>query len=217
MNEKDFHGLLQGVREAGAYVRGNRAVAAKIDRIDPGSVAAIRTRLKLSQKGFSAVFGISTATLRNWEQGRRQPTGAARLLLRVAAKYPRPCWKLSGRKSTAAPQTTRAGTTLPLRLFVKSQDVTSSVLSHTVWFPITITCRLGTLCRFNYMLLISGVSILDFRHGADRMAQEYRTKMDFRSGVLAIINTHQYQVPFTWAHDWMDIHSAWRNNLCIKK
>ena len=30
-----------------------------------------------------------TATLRNWEQGRRQPTGAARVLLRIAAKHPK--------------------------------------------------------------------------------------------------------------------------------
>ena len=34
-------------------------------------------------------FGISLATLRNWEQGRRQPTGAVRVLLRVAAKHPK--------------------------------------------------------------------------------------------------------------------------------
>jgi hypothetical protein len=34
------------------------------------------------------MLGISVSTLRNWEQGRRQPEGAARVLLRVAAKYP---------------------------------------------------------------------------------------------------------------------------------
>lgn len=33
--------------------------------------------------------GISMATLHNWEQGRRQPTGDARVLLRVAAKHPK--------------------------------------------------------------------------------------------------------------------------------
>jgi len=38
---------------------------------------------------FSTAFGISPATLRSWEQGRRQPTGAARVLLRVAAKHPK--------------------------------------------------------------------------------------------------------------------------------
>lgn len=89
MKDADFRNLLQGIREAGAYVRGNKRGAARIDRIDPESVAAIRARLRLSQKAFSSAFGISPATLRNWEQGRRQPTGAARVLLRVAAKHPK--------------------------------------------------------------------------------------------------------------------------------
>jgi putative transcriptional regulator len=89
MKEADFQTLLQGIREAGAYLRGNKRAAATVDRIDPESVAAIRTKLRLSQKEFSSAFGISPATLRNWEQGRRQPSGAARVLLRVAAKHPK--------------------------------------------------------------------------------------------------------------------------------
>lgn len=86
MKDADFKNLLQGVREAGAYLRGNKSLAA---RIDPGSVAAIRAKLRLSQEEFSSAFGISKGTLRNWEQGRRQPTGAARVLLRVATKHPK--------------------------------------------------------------------------------------------------------------------------------
>ena len=89
MKDDDFNKLLDGVREAGAYLRGNKKVAARVDRVDPASVAAIRAKMHLSQDKFSAAFGISPATLRNWEQGRRQPTGAARVLLRVAAKYPK--------------------------------------------------------------------------------------------------------------------------------
>ena len=89
MKDVDFQNLLQGVREAGAYLRGNKKAAARVDHIDPSSVIAIRTKLHLSQTEFSAAFGISPATLRNWEQGRRQPTGAARILLRVAAKHPK--------------------------------------------------------------------------------------------------------------------------------
>ncbi|HUG10597.1 MAG TPA: type II toxin-antitoxin system MqsA family antitoxin [Opitutaceae bacterium] len=89
MKETEFQNLLQGIRDAGAYMRGNKKVVTRVDRIDPGFVTAIRTKLNLSQKAFSAAFGISTSTLRNWEQGRRQPTGAARVLLRVAAKHPK--------------------------------------------------------------------------------------------------------------------------------
>ncbi len=89
MKDSDFQNLLQGVREAGSYLRGNKKVATRVDHISPESVAAIRAKLQLSQTAFSAAFGISPATLRNWEQGRRQPTGAARVLLRVAAKHPK--------------------------------------------------------------------------------------------------------------------------------
>jgi putative transcriptional regulator len=88
MKKSEFQELLQSIREAGAYLRGDKRVAVRIDRIEPDSVAAVRTRLGLSQPQFARALGISTATLQNWEQGRRQPTGAARVLLRVAAKHP---------------------------------------------------------------------------------------------------------------------------------
>ena len=88
MNEKDFQGLLQGVRELKAALKGDKSVIARIDRIEPDSVAAIRAKLRLSQPAFASAFGISTGTLRNWEQGRRQPSGAARVLLRVADRHP---------------------------------------------------------------------------------------------------------------------------------
>ena len=88
MKKSEFQELLQSIREAGAYLRGDKRVAVRVDRIEPDSVAAVRTRLGLSQPQFARALGISTATLQNWEQGRRQPTGAARVLLRVVAKHP---------------------------------------------------------------------------------------------------------------------------------
>jgi putative transcriptional regulator len=51
-------------------------------------VALIRARLKLSQGEFARLLGISVDTLQNWEQGRRKPSGAARVLLKVAARHP---------------------------------------------------------------------------------------------------------------------------------
>jgi len=88
MKEADFQNLLQGIREAGSYLRGNKKTASRVDHIHPDSVIAIRTKLRLSQKAFSSAFGISPATLRNWEQLRREPHGPARSLLLVAAKQP---------------------------------------------------------------------------------------------------------------------------------
>ena len=42
----------------------------------------------MSQNAFADQFGISPATLRNWEQGRRQPDGLARVLLTIIDREP---------------------------------------------------------------------------------------------------------------------------------
>lgn len=47
-----------------------------------------RTRLEMSQQQFAAMLGISVRTLHDWEQGRREPSGAARTLLKIAARHP---------------------------------------------------------------------------------------------------------------------------------
>ncbi|MBI4663149.1 MAG: helix-turn-helix domain-containing protein [Verrucomicrobia bacterium] len=52
------------------------------------SIAATRLKLGLSQTEFAQLLGISVRTLHHWEQGTRTPSGAARVLLRVAALNP---------------------------------------------------------------------------------------------------------------------------------
>jgi DNA-binding transcriptional regulator YiaG len=52
-------------------------------------IAALRTFVGLTQTDFAKAMGISVHTLRNWEQGRRQPEGPAIALLRIAARHPR--------------------------------------------------------------------------------------------------------------------------------
>ena len=52
-------------------------------------IAALRRFVGLSQPKFAQAIGISVHTLRNWEQGRRRPEGAAIALLRIAARHPR--------------------------------------------------------------------------------------------------------------------------------
>ncbi len=51
-------------------------------------VAEARAKTGLSQEKFAALLGVSPRTLRDWEQGRRSPSGAARTLLRIAARHP---------------------------------------------------------------------------------------------------------------------------------
>ena len=54
----------------------------------PVDVRALRARLGYSQEEFAGRFGIDVATLRNWEQGRTQPDGPARTLLRLIDRDP---------------------------------------------------------------------------------------------------------------------------------
>lgn len=52
-------------------------------------VAATRQKLGLTQTEFASLLGISARTLQHWEQGTRTPTGAARVLLKLAATHPK--------------------------------------------------------------------------------------------------------------------------------
>ena len=87
MNDDLFAELLQSVREGGSILRGKRRPS-RAFRVDEPNVRAIRRSYRLSQDKFAALMGISPATLRNWEQGRRKPEGSARVLLRVVQRHP---------------------------------------------------------------------------------------------------------------------------------
>lgn len=52
-------------------------------------VAAVRRKTGLSQPVFARQIGVPVATLRNWEQGHRSPTGPARVLLALVDRNPR--------------------------------------------------------------------------------------------------------------------------------
>jgi putative transcriptional regulator len=91
MKDELFEELVASVREGGAILRGEVTPARKFIVAGP-DVKRIRANYKLSQGEFAALIGISVATLRNWEQGRRTPEGPARILLQVAAKHPDAVW-----------------------------------------------------------------------------------------------------------------------------
>ena len=88
MKDAAFQELLTSVRQAGQIHRGTRR-AARTTTFDPTDVQAVRAKLGASQAEFALMIGVSVATLRNWEQGRRTPDGPALALLRVAARNPR--------------------------------------------------------------------------------------------------------------------------------
>lgn len=73
-----------------AYESGRRH-GGRVTRVAVGDVdvKVIREGLKLSQDAFAERFGFSLATLKNWEQGRRQPEEAAKILLRLIGSQPK--------------------------------------------------------------------------------------------------------------------------------
>jgi putative transcriptional regulator len=73
--------ILEGIRE---IKRGEHGRVTTVP-----SVSSIREKTGLSQAVFAKLLGVSVRTLQEWEQGRRAPSGAARTLLRIAAKNPR--------------------------------------------------------------------------------------------------------------------------------
>jgi len=74
--------LLQSVRQ----MRSGKA--ARTTRVKIPDAAQARARVGMSQQQFAALLGVSARTLQDWEQGRREPTSAAKTLLRVAVSHP---------------------------------------------------------------------------------------------------------------------------------
>ena len=70
--------------------------AARVTRVELPQAAEARSRMGLSQQDFAHLLGVSARTLQDWEQGRREPTGAAKTLLRVAVSHPEVLLELHG-------------------------------------------------------------------------------------------------------------------------
>ena len=87
MKNASFKKLLKSVDEAREIHSGKRKASRTFD-IKPVEIKAVRHKWHASQAKFARIIGISAGTLKNWEQGRTYPDGAARILLRVAEVRP---------------------------------------------------------------------------------------------------------------------------------
>lgn len=85
--------LIQSMQEALTHARGKKA-GAREHRIDTAiRVKRIREKVGMTQESFAAALGVSISGLRKWEQGQRQPHGAARTLLNVMDREPKAVMK----------------------------------------------------------------------------------------------------------------------------
>ncbi len=81
--------IMRGLEEALAHAQGADVPGLVVHVPSALDVSAVRRRTGLSQAAFSRRIGVSAATLRNWEQGRRAPDGPARVLLAMLERNPR--------------------------------------------------------------------------------------------------------------------------------
>jgi len=88
MSERDIgREILEGIREVKAYKVGETDLKTRELRA-PSSPRKIRQSLNLSQAAFAGLMGVSLRTVQDWEQGRREPSGPAKSLLRIAEQHP---------------------------------------------------------------------------------------------------------------------------------
>jgi len=88
MKKELFEELKRSLREANLIKRGQLKPARVFHVKSESNIVRVRGKLGLSQSKFAAILGISADTLQNWEQGRRRPTGSAKVLLKIAARHP---------------------------------------------------------------------------------------------------------------------------------
>lgn len=88
MDDKLFKRLVESMTQMDEIVRGERAPSREFV-VDASQVKEIRKLTGLSQAEFCKLIDIQVGTLRNWEQGRREPTGPARALLKAIKNDPK--------------------------------------------------------------------------------------------------------------------------------
>ena len=88
MKKELFEELVESIEQVGKIRRG-LLKPSRVFKYRPIDVKRIRSKLRVSQSQFAMMLGVSKSTLQNWEQGRREPEGPARALLRVVEKNPK--------------------------------------------------------------------------------------------------------------------------------
>jgi len=110
MKDGTFAKLVASIKEAGE-IRAGHQKPSRMYEIKPPEIRMVRERLDVSQNEFAVMIGVSTRTLQNWEQGRRQPEGPAKALLTIASRNPTAVLDaLHGRRTNPTPKSRRFAT-----------------------------------------------------------------------------------------------------------
>jgi putative transcriptional regulator len=89
MAKTAFNKIMEGLTEAVAHHEGKTDLSAyRVHAPEKVDVRAIRKGQGLTQEAFATRYGLSVATVRDWEQSRREPDTGSRLFLKVIERDP---------------------------------------------------------------------------------------------------------------------------------
>jgi putative transcriptional regulator len=117
--------LIESLTEACEHAEGKPS-GVRVHVVEVPDARAIRRQLRMSQKEFARVYRIPLATLKNWEQGRRQPDAPAAAYLQVIARRPRE----AGEAESGRPKSTTTVAASDVRAFAKVCVRARSVYMH---------------------------------------------------------------------------------------
>ncbi|MDE3021730.1 MAG: helix-turn-helix domain-containing protein [Pseudomonadota bacterium] len=84
--DKEINQFQKDLLDSARQMKSGKAI--RKTEVKLSTAAEARTRIGMSQSEFALLLGVSVRTLQDWEQGRREPSGAARTLLKIATQNP---------------------------------------------------------------------------------------------------------------------------------
>jgi len=81
--------LVASLKQATAHAEGRKVKGTRITKMEIPDVKAIRRSLRMSQHRFAVAFRIPLPTIKNWEQGRRNPEAPAAAYLLAIKRRPK--------------------------------------------------------------------------------------------------------------------------------
>ena len=91
--DKEMNAFCEDLLESAKQMKEKKAARKTV--VVVSDITRARNKVNMSQPAFAELMGVSVRTLQAWEQGKRNPSGAAKPLLRVADTHPEILRKLA--------------------------------------------------------------------------------------------------------------------------